>query len=271
LRHVSAAWEHLFPEPGAVAPEHIAQGSLGPHTDVYGLGVLLYLMTTTALPFGGSAVVAYNSTVAGNHSPNPRSEMGDLSEEFAGLVERCLARVPADRPSSMAQVIQELQAFVPNQEVALSQIAPVLHGQSYLERFEPLLRLVDGGSDNEEETAIGPPPSSAVIPLFEADWNQEFVSDAELLARMTPEQRRVYMRDIYGDEIPSGSNKGVYWGLIVAAIILSFALSWMTATPHQESVTESSINWSTEMAPLERRPPEETTERRKRKAIILYR
>ena len=154
----------------------------------------------------------------------------------------------------------------------MSEIEPVLQERCFLDRFEPLLRIVDGGSQVEEESQDPPPPSSAVIPLFESQVDLGIVSEGELLAQMTSEQRRIYMQDIYGEAPPlKGGKNGVYLGLLLAAVLLSFVLPSLWNAQVQDSAPSASVTWSTAMAPLEARTADEEIERRKRRPIVLYR
>lgn len=223
LRHVAPAWDFLFPAPGAVAPELLVSEPTGPHTDVYALGVLLYFMTTAVLPFTGSSIVAYNAIVSGGARVDPREHMPELNAEFCALTNACLSRDPALRPPSALAVAQALQAFAVPLSQALQPFEAVIHPRRYVERFEPLLRVVDGGRGREE--ASGEPPSPAVVPLFLDSEGP--LSEAELLSRMSNEQRRIYLAGAIGTG-ESGPRRreqlkrGVLVGVFVAIVAIFF-------------------------------------------------
>lgn len=233
LRGVHAAWDSLFPDPGAIAPELLATEATGPATDVYGLGALLYLLATAVLPYSGSSVLAYNAILAASRPPDPRREIPDLDASLSELISSCLERRPADRPG-LDQVQERLRACVEDDvhrlDRALAPYAPVLHMRSYLDRFEPLLRVVDGGRGRPDDP---PPPSPAVVPLFGGDSAP--TSQAELLASMSPEQRRIYLSGgrAQGVELGTGTRRdqvrrGMVFGVILAAVgLLAFLPTWL--------------------------------------------
>lgn len=259
LRRVHTAWDFLFPDPGAVAPELLAGEDPGAATDVYGMGALLYLLSTLVLPYTGTSIVAYNAILSGQDDVDPRSEIADLDPAFAELVARCLRRDPSRRPP-MKDVIDQLQTLAEPLDVALDQYRPVIVARSYVERFKPLLRVVDGGRASEDEPA--PPPSPAVVPLF-ADGASE-LTEGELLARMNAEQRRIYMAGVTAPMESDSSTRtqmrrGIVAGLVLAIIAVMFLMPTLTATSPQEGASGPRTPIAgppTETVNLQRRAPE---------------
>jgi eukaryotic-like serine/threonine-protein kinase len=81
--------------PGFMSPEQAAGHPVGPPTDIFSLGGVLAFAATGEPPFGGGPAsallyrVVYGSAATGNVPAALRS-----------LVERCLAKDPADRPTT---------------------------------------------------------------------------------------------------------------------------------------------------------------------------
>jgi serine/threonine-protein kinase len=90
-----------LPRPRAImSPEQAATGHMGPQSDVYAVGCLLFALLTGRLPFDGEGhEVAYRHIV----SAPPR-----LPGAVGATVWRAMAKVPADRHPSPAALRAEL-------------------------------------------------------------------------------------------------------------------------------------------------------------------
>ncbi|CAO5178272.1 eukaryotic-like serine/threonine-protein kinase [Frankia sp. AiPs1] len=80
--------------PMYMAPEQITGGRVGPATDLYALGVLLYQLLSGQPPFGGSLSVplVWQQTLAVTPPPPP-----GVADPLAAVVLRALAKAPEDR------------------------------------------------------------------------------------------------------------------------------------------------------------------------------
>jgi eukaryotic-like serine/threonine-protein kinase len=85
--------------PAYLAPERIAGGIVRPATDVYALGLLLYLMVAGHLPWRASTTTQM-LRAHWYQEPAPLPPVPDLPPEIAELCRRCLAKQPDDRPSA---------------------------------------------------------------------------------------------------------------------------------------------------------------------------
>lgn len=96
-----------------VAPEQIGRAQTADaRADVYGLGATLYFLLAGAPPFGGSAWPSWLDKLrAHQEEPVPplRDRRPEVPPALAELVEAMLAKLPADRPASMAEVAEALR------------------------------------------------------------------------------------------------------------------------------------------------------------------
>ncbi|GAB7045879.1 serine/threonine-protein kinase [Catenuloplanes indicus] len=86
--------------PAYLAPERLAGGMVRPATDVYALGLLLYLMLAGRMPWN----VSTTTQMLRAHryrDPAPLPTVDGLPAETADLVRRCLSKAPSDRPAAV--------------------------------------------------------------------------------------------------------------------------------------------------------------------------
>ncbi len=93
--------------PGFMSPEQAEGHQVGPPTDIFSLGGVLAFAATGELPFGaGSASALLYRVVYGT------AATGHLPTEVRPLVERCLAKDPAGRPTT-GELLAELGSAAP--------------------------------------------------------------------------------------------------------------------------------------------------------------
>ena len=93
--------------PSYMAPEQVRGEAVGPQTDLYALGAVLYEMLTGRCPFVRDGVVATAMARLEADPEDPRSHT-PLPDDVAALVMRCLQRSPDQRPESAASVAAAL-------------------------------------------------------------------------------------------------------------------------------------------------------------------
>ena len=81
--------------PGFMSPEQALGGEIGPPSDIFSLGAVLSFATTGRGPFGRGSrpEVAYRLVYG-------RPDLGEIPAGLRSLVERCLAKDPAQRPTA---------------------------------------------------------------------------------------------------------------------------------------------------------------------------
>jgi urea transport system substrate-binding protein len=106
--------------PGYMAPEQIYSGPLDGRTDLYALGCLLYRMLWGLLPYEKPDTMALLEAVVCQDAPNVDAVAAQFPAPLGELLRRLLARDPDDRPSSAAEVAEQLRKI----ELGLSDAPP---------------------------------------------------------------------------------------------------------------------------------------------------
>jgi serine/threonine protein kinase len=102
----------LLGTPAYMAPEQVRgeREGLGPATDVYGLGGLLFRALTGRPPFEGKTAMEVLTRVATSSPPSVASLVPGVPPALAAAIDRALASRPADRFPSAEAFAQALEA-----------------------------------------------------------------------------------------------------------------------------------------------------------------
>lgn len=116
--------------PAYMSPELVeSEGAVGPQSDIFSLGVLMYELLTGRLPFRGSfAKVAMQ--IVSREPERPTKIRPDLDTSIERVCLRMLAKQPDKRYSSMSKVAIELTKYLRRPDVAGSQSSATIQTMS---------------------------------------------------------------------------------------------------------------------------------------------
>lgn len=95
--------------PHFASPEQLEERVLDTRSDIYSLGVTLYYMLAGRTPFTGSLAQVMSQHL---HREPPLELLSDQPREVIALLERMLAKDPADRPQTPADLRREIESCV---------------------------------------------------------------------------------------------------------------------------------------------------------------
>lgn len=90
-----------------MSPEQIRNDSLDERADVYSFGCMLFELASGKLPFTGMSTNELLNKHLKSAPPPLQSANKNVTDQFANLVKRMLAKKPEDRPANMSEFLKE--------------------------------------------------------------------------------------------------------------------------------------------------------------------
>jgi tetratricopeptide (TPR) repeat protein/tRNA A-37 threonylcarbamoyl transferase component Bud32 len=135
-----------------IAPEQALGAAVGPQSDLYSLGVMLYEMVAGRRPFYGDTALAVISQHINSRPVAPSWHNPAINDGLDRLILELLAKSPADRPTSAAVVADSLEAMLVCASPAEARRAPVRETTSldrlasgvFVGRMQEIMQLREG-------------------------------------------------------------------------------------------------------------------------------
>ena len=96
--------------PGYMSPEQLLGRPVDARTDVFSFGIVLYEMATGVRPFRGDSTMDVSAQIQRDEPERPSKVEPGIDRRLEKIIERCLAKKPADRFAHGGELLDALEA-----------------------------------------------------------------------------------------------------------------------------------------------------------------
>jgi TolB-like protein/tRNA A-37 threonylcarbamoyl transferase component Bud32/Flp pilus assembly protein TadD len=116
----------IFGTPGYIAPEQVngSAGKLGPTSDVYSLGAILFDLLTGRPPFLGEHALKVIQQASEKPAPKLRTLVPGLDRDLETICSKCLEREPGARYRSAGALAADLERWLEGRHIIARPVSP---------------------------------------------------------------------------------------------------------------------------------------------------
>jgi serine/threonine protein kinase len=101
--------------PGYMSPEQVKGGSVDGRTDIFALGVMLYLLTTGQKPFRGQDIATVLYHILKEEPSPPHRVNPNISQGVSSTIMKALAKSPRQRYENCRELLEDLKNYRPGE------------------------------------------------------------------------------------------------------------------------------------------------------------
>ena len=130
--------------PHYMAPEQISgvSSQIGPWTDIYSLGIILYELLTGRPPFTGATPLEVMNRILDDEPPSPTRVGKIVPRDLASICLQCVQKLPARRYGSAKELADDLQRFLSGRTVAARRVNVIERSWRWSRRRPSLTALL---------------------------------------------------------------------------------------------------------------------------------
>lgn len=210
--------------PAYMAPEQAMGGAVGPYTDLYALGVLLYELLSGNVPFAGSTALG----VLHRHLYEPpvpvRRLRPEVPHQLEAVLLHLLAKDPQDRPASAQHVYEALAPLLPKQGTPAGTLDPT----------RPFLRPHAPWPDR----AATIPPQPTTPPTPQAPPKPDIPAAVDEARSLLEQGRLTQAVDILGGILPAAEAEHGEHSTVVRSLRKQYAATLMDDGQYRRALPE---------------------------------
>jgi serine/threonine protein kinase len=107
--------------PAYMSPEQFTEDPIDRRSDIYSLGVTIFELLTSTLPFMCDTPVQYAIMHAQEPFHFPENKLSNLDPFLVKIIKKCLEKNPADRYQSVDALLNDLQTIASNAQIPIQQ------------------------------------------------------------------------------------------------------------------------------------------------------
>ncbi|MBM3823267.1 MAG: serine/threonine protein kinase [Verrucomicrobia bacterium] len=181
--------------PNFMPPEQVngETDRIGPASDLYGLGAILYHLLTGHPPFVGSSVEATLMSVREREPVPPRQLDSGIPRDLETICLKCLEKEPARRFGTALELAEELERFLRDEPILARPVSFPQRAARWVRRKPALATRIASGTEQVRRTSpilkgIGDavervPPRARVAGMCPAELDRVPSGPSEILAR----------------------------------------------------------------------------------------
>jgi len=126
----------IFGTPGYIAPEQVngSAGKLGPASDVYSLGAILFDLLAGRPPFMGEHALKVIQQASEKPAPKLRTLMPGVDRDLETICAKCLEQEPSARYRSAGDLAEDLERWLEGRHIIARPVSPVARAWRWTRR-----------------------------------------------------------------------------------------------------------------------------------------